>query len=230
MTARRLRQHGRAATSLRRKKAGVLRRARAARAASLRRKKAQVVVRATATTSVRRHARPHCHEWRALARRVALVDSERAALACGPPLRARARADHRRLRRVLGSSSARVPVASSDGWRACARFKAQRGQLRKRTSCARRASAAGGSGAAAWRHTFGVDGRSLSTPLCTSCSPSGRLRPGKGRCGSARANGRGARGCGRCGVPFCNFPAAQIGLARSGSPPWGLALARSRIA
>ena len=36
-----------AATSLRRKKAGVLRRARAARAASLRRKKAQVVVRAT---------------------------------------------------------------------------------------------------------------------------------------------------------------------------------------
>ena len=87
-------------------------------------------------------------------------------------------------------------------------------------SCARRASAAGGSGAAAWRHTFGVDGRSLSTPLCTSCSPSGRLRPGKGRCGSARANGRGARGCGRCGVPFCNFPAAQIGLARSGSPPW----------
>ena len=88
-------------------------------------------------------------------------------------------------------------------------------------SCARRASAAGGSGAAAWRHTFGVDGRSLSTPLCTSCSPAGRLRPGKGRCGSARANGRGARGCGRCGVPFCNFPAAQIGLARSGSPPHG---------
>ena len=46
------------------------------------------------------------------------------------------------------------------------------------------------------------------------------LQAGEGRRGSARANGRGARGCGRCGVPFCNFPAAQIGLARSGSPPW----------
>ena len=113
-------------------KARLTRHARAARAASLQRKKAQVLARATAPSSGRRHARPHhCHERRAR------PPPERGTYrrgrhVPGPPQRARARADRRRLRRALGSSSARDPGASSDGWRDLHTLKTQRDQLSKR--------------------------------------------------------------------------------------------------